>query len=1472
MKSNFDFLKQNENSAKYVNIAVEAENLYAAGEYASELISIRKIAENISSFILVQNRKQPANTFNQNLTILRKNNIIQRHILDIFYSMKQQGNKSAHTLESFSHSLGLSALKQLVKLLYWFAEKYAGYSGPRQDFVEPQLRITYNTFDRKLIYSLTADNTSGKWPAYVGREKVGEATIDTLEADMTKNSRDLREAAQKRIRSYMGTSGVPVKLEWAEAAYRILNGTGTWFSDHDVHKVLERSNVKRDPALKENGGHEWFITDIDTVKQAITAVKEGREFINAPSHLSMKVHLRPEQKEAVLKTEKVFKSKNRMLWNAKMRFGKTLSALQLIKEEGYNKVLIMTHRPVVKDSWFQDFSKINMMEAGYTYGSKKGSDPSLDALERDAKKFIYFASIQDLRGSRTFGGAVGDKNELVGSIDWDLVIIDEAHEGTQTDLAQNVIDGVTKANTRILELSGTPFNLIDKYKPEQVYTWDYVMEQEAKYNWSESHPGKENPYQKMPRVSMYTFEMKRKFSDQRFLDVDQKSFNFHEFFRVNSSGKFVYEQKVVQFLNNITTPSRESHFPYSTREFRDKLRHTLWLMPSVAAARAMKELLSSHPVFGMEYTIVNVVDNGDDIEASKSDLEKVRQAISKYPARTKTITLTVRKLTTGVNIPEWTGIVFLSNTSSAMQYLQAAFRAQTPFSDAEMGEKTDCYIFDFAPDRALKIMADSSRLNTGAGKIQTKEQKNKMATLLNFLPIIGEKGQGMKPYQVDSLLTRLKRVYAEKAVHTGFDDDSLYNDELLRLTEADVSDFNNLRAIIGNTKSTKNLKKIDINHQGLTDEEYDKASEVKKKPKEKQTQEDRELLQREKRLKKQRETMISILRSISIRIPMMIYGMAIDLDQDVDIPTFIENVDSKSWEEFMPKGVTKLEFKKFSKYYDSQIFIEAGKIIRQRVKRMDKLEPIERAGEIGLLFGTFKNPDKETVLTPWRVVNLQIGETLGGYSFFDNEYNNLSKNGINVNHWIDLPLTERIFSRDSKFLEINSKTGLYPLYLATSLYYKEQAKLNAKTAGRFTINDEKIIWETILKNNIFVIAKTPMAKTITERTLSGYTDQATNVKFIDDLVATARQNIKNGIVKIKEAFPKLKFDVVVGNPPYQEDVARKVSENGQSPVTNIFQLFQQMADEVTGRYTNLIYPGKRWLHRSGKGLAKFGLQQINDPHLARIIYFPDSQDVFPGIAIADGITIVVKDMKKEERGFKYSFVKDGKTKTIHLDNPGEKLIQVDPADISPSKKIDEFVKKEKLDFVGNDPIKNRSLFKIESDFVEKNPEKARKYKKGMNLKKDEIKLYTNDRAGKMGRARWFVVKKDVIKSHAELINEWQVVVSSANAGGQKRDNQMRIIDNHSAFGRSRLALKSFKTETEAKNFLKYCQSTVVRYAFLLTDEALTSVGKEVPDIIDYTDNNNYINFNKDIDAQLVELLRLTSSEYEHIKNKVSSVR
>lgn len=946
-----------------------------------------------------------------------------------------------------------------------------------------------------------------------------------------------------------------------------------------------------------------------------------------------------------------------------------------------------------------------------------------------------------------------------------------------------------------------------------------------------------------------------------FVDEDV-AFNFREFFRVNKDGGFIHERDVSAFLNLLTKEDKESCYPFASEEYRNVFRHTLWMVPGVKEAKALSALLQQHPVF-QHFHIVNVAGDGDEDEENRGALEMVNEAIGKDPDATRTITLSCGRLTTGVSVPAWTAVFMLSGSynTAASSYMQTIFRVQTP-AIINGRVKEQCYVFDFAPDRTLKVLAETAKISAKAGKTSQDDRKT-MGDFLNFCPVISIEGSRMDKFDVPRMLEQLKKVYVERVVRNGFEDNSLYNDELLKLGDLELQEFDDLKKIIGQTKAMPKTNQVDINNQGLTSEEYEEKEKLEKKSKKELTEEEKRRLEELKKKTKNREAAISILRGISIRMPLLIYGAELDNeDEEITIDNFAEKIDPRSWEEFMPKGVSKQKFNAFKKYYDPDIFRAAGKRIRAMAKAADKLSVEERIGRITDIFSTFRNPDKETVLTPWRVVNMHLGDCLGGYCFFDKDYE----------HTIDEPrfiehgkVTEEVFTPDSRILEINSKSGLYPLYMAYGIY---RSRLKDSTISADTLKEQQAVWDKVVGENIFVVCKTPMAKSITKRTLVGFRGTKTNMYAPDDLINKIKNQPELFIKKVHDlAGDNMRFNAVVGNPPYQEVVAQKDTDNGQKRSSSIFQYFQMISEKI-GKYTSLIYPGARWIHRSGKGLEKFGLAQMNDPHLAMLEFFPQSTDVFKDVAIADGLSIVLKDMGKREKGFIYRYSKEGKAITIHADNPGEDLFPLNPNDDEIVRKLDKVIKENGC---LHDAVLSQKLFGIESDFVEKNPSLVREYNEGDTFNPNtEIKLFTNDKAGKSGRARWYVASKNVISSGTEYLGRWKVIVSSANAGGQKRSNQIAVIDNHSAFGRSRVALKTFETEKEAHNFFKYATSEIIRFAFLMTDESLTSLAKKVPDLLNYTDSNGLINYNEDVNMQLYRLFGIADTQRQYIKKVLST--
>lgn len=1453
VESNFGFLTIDLDTAELFTTANMAEKSYTQEDYETTLFKIRKIAENTAW--LIADREYidiPERTnFNGVLKIVKRY-IDDDNVVDYFYKIKQLGNDSAHNInpKEATKENALDSLHNIFYILVWFVIKYVDpdvSSDWYGQFLEPQAQELYSTATRKFIYIQTVKNENGLFNAYDGSQKIGEGSIpeEDLEADWSPNSDFLREEAPKRIKQYMTTSGLPYTLGWVELAFK--KSTQTWFHDKDVHRVLTRSGINHSKYLE---GNEWFETDLETAKAAIKAVKEGREYlqniVEETPEAETKIELRPEQKEAVAKTQKVFKKKDKMLWNAKMRFGKTMTSLQLIKEEQFQKVLIMTHRPVVSDSWFEDYRKLKMDEVGYEYGSvNKGAH--ITSLKKGDKPFIYFASIQLLRYNN------GETNlKDFADVDWDLIIIDEAHEGTQTELSDIVLKQLVKEHTKILELSGTPFNLLEQFDDDQVYTWDYTMEQQAKTKWKYEHPDQPNPYDKLPKVLMYTFEMKNK---AKFMD-ESKSFNFREFFRTDDQGNLVYKKDVRAFLDNITNKDSKTNYPFSTPAYRTELRHTLWIMPGIKEANAFEELLEEHPIFGKEYRIVNVVrgsttDNG---ETNEADIEKVRNAITDDPTATKTITLTVRKLTTGVNVPQWTAVMFLSNTNSAMNYLQAAFRAQTPYSHEKLGKKERCYIFDFAPDRALTVMAESAQINTGVGKKNTSDQKQAMTNLLNFLPILGSSETGMKDYNVDSMLTQLKKVYAEKAVRSGFEDDSLYNDNLLTLTAEDASMFNKLNAIVGKTQKQKVQNTVTINENGLTDEEYEAGEKAKKKPARKRTEEEKALIEKIKEAKKDRQKLISILRGVSIRIPMMIYGMKVDFDKDITIKDFINKVDDESWKEFMPKGFTKGMFSEITKYYDAEVFIEAGRIIRQRAKSFDSLDFVERAERIAELFGSFKNPDKETVLTPWRVVNMQTAKSVGGLNFYDDDFTSTTNGATSNLHWVEKDITSEIYHSETKILDINSKTGLYPLHAAISLYYQ---KVMANDDSHFEADK---VYQDILANNVYAVAKTPMAKTITERTLTGYRDYKTNVKYIEDLTDTLKNDIEEGKQKVEEAFNQVKFDVVIGNPPYQEETIGENSTFAPPIYHKFVELAYQLSDKVV-----LITPA-RFLFNAGSTPKAWNKKMLEDKHLKVIYFEQNSSDIFPNTDIKGGVAVTYHDTK-ENFGAIQVF-----TPYKELKNITSKVFQRSTNSLS-------------------EIIFTQNRFDLEA-LYEDYPEyrniigsngRDKRFRNNIFEKIDSFteQIRSTDDVAIRGviknKRYWRYISKKYVDCNHENLDKWKVIVPRANGKGVLGEvlSTPEIIAPMQGYTQTFIGVGALSSENEAKSLLKYIKSKFLRamLSMLKVDQHNEKdTWAKVP-LQDFTISSD-IDWSKsiaEIDYQLYKKYGLSEEEIQFIESKVKEM-
>lgn len=1319
------------------------------------------------------------------------------------------------------------------------------------------MAIFDSTLKPKLIYVFTIADEKHK-----GCLKIGEATLlESSNPMLAPNSHELNQSAKARIDQYTKTAGIDYQLLYTECTIYINKNKGTVssFNDKQVHQVLERSGIKR--ANFGNQGVEWFCTDLETVKKAITAVKEGRMSLTANEITQDRTPIifRPEQQTAIDKTLKKFKHGNRMLWNAKMRFGKTLSALQVVKTMKLTRTLILTHRPVVNKGWFEDFEKIFYNSPEYRYGSKTNGE-TLETMELIAEmgtgKYVYFASMQDLRGSETVGGKF-DKNSQVFGCKWDLIIVDEAHEGTQTQLGQNVMAELNKHNPKVLQLSGTPFNLIDQYTEEEVYTWDYTMEQTAKAAWDIEHFGDTNPYAGLPTMNIYTYDLGRLL--ELYSDEDV-AFNFTEFLRVREDGSFVHNKDVRNFLDLLTKEDKDSCYPFANQEYRNNFKHTLWMLPGVKSAKALSAMLKQHPIFG-NFGIVNVAGEGDEEINTHDALKAVKDAIRENEY---TITLSCGRLTTGVSVPEWTAVMMISGSFStaASSYMQTIFRVQTPW-ECDGKRKEQCYVFDFAPDRTLKVIAETAKVSSKAGKT-TEQDRVVLGKFLNFCPVISFEGSKMKEkITADKLFTELKKVYVERVVRSGFEDNSLYSDELLKMDELALQDFEDLKGIIGTTKAMPKTGDIDINSQGLTNEEYEEKERLEKKKKKELTAEEQKRLELLNKAKKNRATAISILRGISIRMPLLIYGAELKEEiKDVTIENFTSLIDPDSWEEFMPKGVSKIVFSHFRKYYDPDIFLEAGRRIRAKAEAADKMNVEQRIERITGLFANFRNPDKETVLTPWRVVNMHLGDCLGGYNFYNEDYSETIEEPRYIEH---SGITSEVFHPNTHILEINSKTGLYPLYVAYNIY---RAKVKNELSSPETIEEQQAIWDSVVRDNVFVICKTKMAQSITKRTLVGFRKAKTNTHAFDDLINQITNKQIELIERINKGqifknFKNMKFNAIVGNPPYQEQ-----GGSGGSNDAPIFQHFCKVASALQSDYVSLVIPA-RWFAAGRENLlGDFRKRMLNCGNIQKLIAFANSSELFGNVEIKGGVCYYLENHKYNGL-CKYSLHKDNHIQTMDMElNTFDVLIR-EPQLSSIVQKVDLQRKTDGVSTVD-------TIISSDTPFgIPTNPKDSSKNPFTLfseRTKDHDVALYLIE---KLRRTIEYIPLSAITKNQQD-IDKYKVFVPKAGGSGSdpKVLGDPVFAPKHSVCTQSFLYVP-FDLEIEAFNFIKYIKSRFLRVlvsSMKITQDALSKVYRFVP-VQDFTADSD-IDWSKDmaeIDRQLYAKYGLSEEEVSFIEEKIKAM-
>jgi hypothetical protein len=683
-----------------------------------------------------------------------------------------------------------------------------------------------------------------------------------------------------RIDEQTKTVGVKYSIVFEESA---MKRDGSSFTDHDIHRHLRKQGFA-------NPEGEWFKCTLNDLRKAIWEIKTGER---TEENRVLSFCMRPEQEEAVSKTITYFKSykaENKdktphFLWNAKMRFGKTFASYQLAKKMGWKKLLVLTFKPAVQSAWDEDL-KTHVDFKGWQFISRNG----LTFEEADFRKpVVCFGSFQDYLGKNEAGG-IKAKNEWVHATNWDCVIFDEYHYGAWRENAKELFEAEGKrelefgegegieyfdeemmpiTTNHYLYLSGTPFRAIasGEFIEEQIFNWTYSDEQKAKENWQ----GTNNPYTSLPRMVMLTYQLPDSIR-QIAMQGEFDGFDLNIFFSAEGEGRnarFKFEDEVQKWLDlirgsfsettidNLKMGAKKPPLPFSHAPLLKVLNHTFWFLPTVASCYAMANLIEKRQnVFYHEYKVV--VAAGTRAGIGVHALPPVQDAMTDNPLESKTITLSCGKLTTGVTVKPWTGIFMLRNSTSPETYFQAAFRVQSPWTiknpdskspNKEEILKEECYVFDFAPDRALRQIADySTRLN-----VNETNPEAKVAEFINFLPVLAYDGSSMKQIDAAGILdmamsgttaTLLARRW-ESALLVNVDNGTLArlmaNEEAMKAL-MNIEGFRNLNqdieTIINKSEAVKKAKK-EANDRELTKKEKQELSAEEKefKSKRKQIQE-----------------------------------------------------------------------------------------------------------------------------------------------------------------------------------------------------------------------------------------------------------------------------------------------------------------------------------------------------------------------------------------------------------------------------------------------------------------------------------------------------------------------------------------------------------------------------------------------------------------------------------------------------------
>lgn len=1109
--------------------------------------------------------------------------------------------------------------------------------------------------------------------------------------------------------------------------------------------------------------------------------------------------------------------------------------MELINQLDAKKVLILTHRPTVRSGWFEDYHFIHFKN-GYQYGSKKGkptndlSDKDFEGkdlqtlqadFQKDGTRYIYFASMQDLRGKETDkrGYKVWkDNNKLVYGTKWDLIIFDEAHEGTTTDLGKEVFADLCRKNKPLLlYLSGTPYNILSQFQQEEIYTWDYVMEQEAKENWNRIHPDQTNPYEGLAQLHIYTYNLGEIFdANPEYTKSEDDYFNFSEFFRVwtgkenedgeampagVSVGSFVHEGDVISFLDLLCCEKPVTYYPYSNSDFCNALSHTLWMLPGVKQAKRLAELIYHHKLHTeLGFEVVNVAGEGMEIEEAKDDdaekvakkekdaLAKVKKAIASHK---RTITLSCGRLTTGVSVPEWTGVFMLRGgyIENAAGYMQTIFRGQTPYKNGAI--KQNCYAFDFAPDRTLTVVDNYIKSQPKSANRTEKvgSGNQRVANALRFMPVVAMTGGREVEYDAKSFISKVNKAYTDHVISHGFKSNRLFRN-MAEFTPEDHELLSRIDSLIGGKKvAVASDGTVTMADAGFTGENGGKEKtsnkSAKDKLKDKTPANKRKKDDAQRALEKKSQTTLDY---IFVRVPLLLFG-AVESAEGLTLDDLLSDdfIDEESWKEFMPDKFTKAMFRQIAHLLRMDVLIASAAEVIRMAREADGLPIEQRTIAIAKMIAKFRFPDKETVLTPWRIVNMHMADTIGGYDFYDDAHHAL----LDAPRFVEQDgITQAVFgSPDCKVLEINSKSGVYPLWVAYSFWRKQcQAEMNQA--------EQWNLWCKVLEHNLFVVCKTRMAEKITHRVLVGYhTDVHVNAVSFDHIIEDIKDEKKQKGLVDKILSPAtydnqteknmLKFKAVVGNPPYNiKDGGAGVS------ATPLYNLFVDLAKRLAPNYVSLIMPAK-W-YTDGKGLSAFRSEMLSDRHISKMVDFTNSRDCFEGVDVAGGVCYFLRED---------SYEGDCKFVSIHQCKRSETMRDLSDGDTflrhAEAVSIVDKVKALTQHFY-KERVTSRKPFGLATDVKP--------------LESGDITLRYNKGEGPYDSS--------LISVGKEMIPKWKVIISyltAEHAGQTDKEGRKKILSSLGMLEpnvictETYFVVDAFATKEEAEHLLSYMKTRFARF-------------------------------------------------------------